>query len=132
MTDLDLAELERLAKAATPGPWSWCAKQTADGDSWAVLDSHDHALAMNTDGWVLDAEFIAATDPQTVLALIERAESAERRIAVVREMHRPIDIEPSDTICGECSLQLPNGHFFGKVVEWPCETVKALTEGDEQ
>ena len=70
--------------------------------------------------------------PVEMLAILDRLRKAEARIEKVREMHRPIDIEPSDTICGECSLQLPNGHFFGKVVEWPCETVKALTEGDEQ
>lgn len=83
MTDLDLAELERLARGATPGPWSWHAKQTVDGDSWAVFDSHDHALAMNTDGWVLDAEFIAATGPDTVLALVARLREAEARIEKV-------------------------------------------------
>ena len=46
----------------------------------------------------------------------------------IRELHRPVEIEPSDTVCRECSFQLPNGHFFGKVVDWPCPTI-ALLEG---
>ena len=46
----------------------------------------------------------------------------------IRELHRPVEIEPSDTVCRECSFQLPNGHFFGKVVDRPCPTI-ALLEG---
>lgn len=85
MTDasegIDLGELRRLAEAATPGPWSWHSRQTADCDSWAVFDSNDSALAVNHDGWAPDAEFIAATDPQTVLALIERVRNDETPVS---------------------------------------------------
>ena len=51
--------------------------------------------------------------------------------AAVLYLHRPVEVEPSETICGHCSWQLPNGRFFGKVTEWPCPTVALLnpTEG---
>src|SRR5699024_4569584 len=44
----------------------------------------------------------------------------------VRALHRPVDIEPSETICGHCSYRLPNGRYFGKVAEWPCPTIAAI------
>lgn len=49
-------------------------------------------------------------------------------IEAVRKLHAPVEIEPSDTICGECSWQLPNGRYFGKVVEFPCPTLDALAD----
>jgi hypothetical protein len=49
-------------------------------------------------------------------------------IDAVLALHTPVDIEPSETICHECSWQLPNGQYFGKLVEWPCPTVQALTD----
>lgn len=55
---------------------------------------------------------------------------AMQLIGAARELHYPVEIEPSDTICGECSYQLPNGSYLGKIVEWPCPTIRAL--GGEQ
>lgn len=53
---------------------------------------------------------------------------AEAALARVRELHQPVEIEPSGTICGHCSYLLPNGRYFGKVEEWPCPTITALNE----
>ena len=64
------------------------------------------------------APFIA--DARTALP------AALTALKVVLGLHRPVEVEPSDTICGECSFQLPNGRYFGKVVEWPCPTVAAI------
>ena len=52
--------------------------------------------------------------------------------AAVLYLHRPVEVEPSGTICGHCSWQMPNGRFFGKVTEWPCPTAALLnpTEGE--
>ena len=47
-------------------------------------------------------------------------------VAKVRELHRPVEIEPSSTICHECSHQLPSGDYAEKVTEWPCATLDAL------
>ena len=48
----------------------------------------------------------------------------------VRALHRPVEIEPSETICGHCSYRLPNGRYFGKVAEWPCPTIAAIEGTD--
>jgi len=48
----------------------------------------------------------------------------------LRDLHQPVEIEPSDTICGECSWQLPNGRYFGKVVEYPCPTLLAISAAE--
>lgn len=65
-----------------------------------------------------DREFI--TDARTALP------AARAALRAVLDLHCPVEVEPSDTICGECSLQLPNGRYFGKVVAWPCPTVRAV------
>ena len=74
----------------------------------------------------------ACTD--AVWGLVEELECIIKDLAAqhdaVRELHYPVEIEPSDTICGECSYQLPNGRYLGKVVEYPCPTIRAL--GGEQ
>ena len=55
----------------------------------------------------------------------------ERLKKQIRKLHHPVEIEPSETICAECSFQLPNGHYFGKVVDYPCQTVKLLGDSFE-
>lgn len=63
---------------------------------------------------------------ENVEAAYRRAVDAEARIAEAAKLHRPVEIEPSSTICGHCSFQLPNGRYFGKIIEWPCPTAVAL------
>ena len=58
LTDL-LGEIQDRADEAADGPWYWASRMTVDGDSWAVFDGGDHALASNSDGWSADASFIA-------------------------------------------------------------------------
>ena len=55
----------------------------------------------------------------------------DRLRAGIEALHRPVEIEPSGTICGHCSWQLPNGRFFGQVVEWPCETAALLNPTEQ-
>src|SRR5690625_3929294 len=57
---------------------------------------------------------------------VDAVSTLAARLAAVEEVHTPVEIEPSDTICGHCSFQLPNGKYFGKVVEWPCDDIKAV------
>src|SRR5690625_3565997 len=87
-----------------------------------------------------DAEFIATFNPSKVLELLARLAEHEQavenmstktddllsKLAAVEKLHQPVEIEPSDTICGPCSFQLPNGKYFGKIVEYPCDTIKAV------
>lgn len=138
----DLGKLEELAKAATPGPWE-------AGQGWVFTDPiypDDRRLsdvlgmtfadleraASETERGQANAEFIAAANPATVLALLAAHRAVLARIAKVEALHQPVGIEPSEDICGHCSLQLPNGNYFGKVEEWPCETLIALTEGENE
>ena len=80
---LDLDQLEALAKAATPGPWTACDYGSYDGkaEGWYVDTTADKAdIAPDAGGiqpnhWDTgrgrrDMQFIAAANPEAVLALI--------------------------------------------------------------
>lgn len=88
MTDLDA--LDRLAKAATPGPWMVAGSDiwdTADGTypgiplmradhevrSWGRPYTHHERNA--------NAAFIAAASPSVILALVQRLRVAEAALA---------------------------------------------------
>ena len=80
---IDVDELERLAKAATPGPWT-----TKPDD-----DQRKHLLCTETGAWfgvveasprnAADAAFIAAANPAVVLELVRRLRAAE---GIVRDL----------------------------------------------
>ena len=78
MTD---KELERLARAATAGPWTagsdkgscWVESSQA-GQTVALWDDN---ISPPTAAEVADARFIAAFNPATALALLERVRKAE-------------------------------------------------------
>ena len=88
MTD-DLSALKALAEKATPGEWEFSARD----EGWATVDIPDGPddtmqLAWHEGGGITamdsaNAEFIAAFDPPTVLALIARLEEAEGRVGNV-------------------------------------------------
>ena len=75
---IDLEELERLAKAATSGPWKY---QKLYGHNnaergWEVIEPRDGryfgvAEMSSFNNLEPDAEFIAAANPGVVLQLIE-------------------------------------------------------------
>lgn len=65
---IDIDEIEALAKAATPGPW-----QSSQYDD--LEDSNGHDLLTSSGGVSCfnragDADFVAAANPATILALI--------------------------------------------------------------
>jgi len=72
LTDEQLAEWERLANAATPGPWEADMPDAQPWTIWAgngdvaVADIPRHTLAE----YGADANFIATSHPQNVLALL--------------------------------------------------------------
>lgn len=49
-------------------------------------------------------------------------------LRAVLDLHKPVEVEPSDTICGECSheITIDGGPYFTSTAEWPCETVQAI------
>ncbi len=88
MTDLELENLSKLAKAATPGPWEpnedgkrctllpnfnieACERATHDGDPVQICE--------NLKG--KNAAFISAANPETVQALIALVREKDARIA---------------------------------------------------
>lgn len=56
-------------------------------------------------------------------------ELPERRLPApeAREEHRPVDIEPSDTVCAKCSRRQGDG-TYAETVEWPCALAEAREE----
>ena len=98
MTDLTnekLSALERAAKAATPGEWAARPKDEERGRRWTVdgPDINDDFMRGE------DAEFIAAADPPTVLALVEEVRRLRKWLRLLslefEEGHAYTDIESS-------------------------------------
>ena len=107
-----LAELRRLAEAATPGPWaarygvSWEARVCATTGSLADVDSTANAelivAAVNALPGLLDA----AAERDALAAAVER----------VRALHKPEGIH---RFCSMCAYR-----------PWPCPTICALDESE--
>lgn len=140
MTAADLDAIEQRANAATEGPWENYGggeinQHFSLPEPWATVVSTDVACMAYCYGGSAagverdeDAEFIAHArdDVPALLAEVRRLRSADER---VRALHHPVEIEPSDTICGECSYRMPNGRYL-PVVEHPCPTIRALDAGE--
>lgn len=99
MPDIDTGALRKVAEAATPGPWT--VKHHGAGgviEAWAVEtdDPQRDAVCIDFDrdygdpmGGCEDeatALHIAAFDPPTVLALLDRLEAAEAKVARVEAL----------------------------------------------
>lgn len=91
MTDIDLEKLEQLAKAATPGPWAWkhFGRMT---EPPVLIANHGRRPVIIADGNTRDisngilkpmfpgqpnSDYIAAANPETMLALIQRIKKLE-------------------------------------------------------
>ena len=87
LTPERLAELRRIAEAATPGPWQWAGSRDK-GDPHAYVYAGDYASEGEPDLWCeivsecpeADAQHIAAFDPTTALALLDRIEALEHKV----------------------------------------------------
>lgn len=85
MADLDLNELERLEKAATPGPWKWAEKNSIDfgyvgpNGERTVLFGEDHEGAVHQDD--PDGKFLAALR-NALPELLRRLRAAEAECAI--------------------------------------------------
>jgi tagatose-1,6-bisphosphate aldolase non-catalytic subunit AgaZ/GatZ len=75
---MTLGELERLAKAATPGPWK-CPRFLGQPQLY-VYKAHgaDIQVARALSELRPDAAFIAAANPATVLLMVEALRAAEK------------------------------------------------------
>lgn len=136
---IDLNELKRIARRATPGPWEW---EPPSGEDWPEDDeslvttwSEDDGCPKSVvSGWGYDASgtnaepqdraFIATFNPEAVLALLDRLERAESAI------------ERARALCSEVFSDILSDDF--DVTDWqryessfPVELLAALgTEGE--
>ena len=77
---MNITELEKLAKAATPGPWviDWYVCREAGEELWRVPKSigpiypdENHWARDHIGTSINDTNYLAAANPQTILAMIE-------------------------------------------------------------
>lgn len=75
----DLAELKRLAQKATPGPWTYYAygADVRGQRNTLIADVRGYGAGLPVDA---NGSFMAAANPQTILALIERLETLEEAV----------------------------------------------------
>ena len=110
-----LNEIEARANAATEGPWELL------GDGEYV--SGPGILVAPDDGGVTsaDAEFIAAARTN-----VPRLVDALEKVLI---LHKPVEVEPSETICSGCSTLRGQGETarYFPFTEYPCPTVRAIT-----
>lgn len=90
LSDERLAELEALAKAATPGPRRALPNPDWSGGVWAITANPEHnwIQAINaglaTAASKKNALFIAATDPDAVLSLVAEVKRLRAELAAER------------------------------------------------
>lgn len=124
----DLDELERLAKAALPGPWVKRKRDHETTESWSIeiqgsgIEIAEVDISFDVDNF--NAAFIAAANPQTVLKLVGYArhlrksnlswiETANQHIEVRQRQEKRIDELVSEVrrlrehqaktpLCAEC------------------------------
>ena len=94
LTPETLAELRRLAEAATPGPWeAFGAVDGRRGERWLGVTTDMRATESARAGDVFsaqdctrqDALFIAAANPAAVLSLLDDADALRAELAHMRE-----------------------------------------------
>ena len=83
LTDEQLADLREKAMAATPGEWHYKRRTqvVTDHDGGLVVDVGVGRIGLQLDA---DGTYIAAADPQTILALLQRIGELEQELATER------------------------------------------------
>lgn len=144
--ELDLPALTMIAKGATQADWMILPSQQTRG-------AHSiPGVARTICATSANARHIAAFDPPTVLALIARAEAAEKAVAAVRELHKPVPVYTTEM--GDCEhgddcegVEISDGAYCpvhtdgltcdscaaigedlsaGELPAYPCPTIAAL------
>jgi hypothetical protein len=97
VSNIDKRALREAAEKATPGDWKYstfdCAI-TDDTSSLAIVRMDSSHL--NDEQSALNGTFIAAANPDTVLALLDELEAAEKRIAELPGQKRLIGWRMAD------------------------------------
>lgn len=97
LSPVALARIRRYALAATPGPW----EVDSDIEPELVHTVHSHTTTYGHDYAVVpkliqDKLFIAAANPHTVLALLDRLEAQARVIEASVRHGRPVTADEAD------------------------------------
>ena len=133
----DVAELRRLAEAATPGPWeAFGAVDGRRGERWLGVTTDMRAIESARAGDVFaaqnctrqDALFIAAANPAVMLALLDAAAERDRLAECVRAYGRTIDRWGLLIIAATHSedITTPDGDGDWEVIESRLAEVPAL------
>lgn len=91
-------ELEKLARAATPGPWY--VDDDEDSDKFLVGPYSDHGIVTNPVVSTCNddnASYIAASNPAAILELIQRLKVAEHHLGNILS-------DPFAEDCQECAV----------------------------
>jgi hypothetical protein len=99
----DYSELKALALAATPGPWNQYYGKifgypTIEGGDGALI-CKGFSLMRERETGVFNARFIAAVDPQTVLALLDELAAAQARNRELEALDREAATYVESVIC---------------------------------
>ena len=113
-----LARIRAQADAATEGPWTGI--RYPDGFLGRVIGGNGFGVAEDFSDDA-DAEFIAAARTN-VPRLVDALEKA-------LILHKPVEVEPSETICSGCSTLRGQGETarYFPFTEYPCPTVRDIT-----
>ena len=120
--NLDLARLKALADGATPGPWiaSGITKMIGDSRFMFVIAEplgeicripQPDRPAKGFAPTICDQQYIAACDPQTILALLDRVEKLEGALWTVQKSLQAAD---ADSLLGDVIWRVnsPNETLF--------------------
>lgn len=110
-------------KESTPGRVHVAAAYADPADLRAALDEVAPVLEQA-------GSYTRTDDDGLTLLMVQqqRDQATARAEKAVRELHRPVDVEPSDTICAACSTLRGSGESlrYFPTEEWPCATIQAL------
>lgn len=91
LTPETIAELRRLAEAATPGPWASGDPAFGDGRAQCIFSISSRAMGRDVQGpnlrpALFDVEFIANANPAVVLALLDERDALAAKVERVRAL----------------------------------------------
>lgn len=174
MSGVDTTELRKLAEAATPGPWRWEGRistligRAGDPETYVydaeVIEAEHYgecgcrsACTLDLIVKQVDADYIAAVSPDTVIALLDKLEALTKDMHA-RELHhfeseellavaegkitRALEAHAAKhgqrAVYNDTALYVGTDRYRWEEyvtcaacsADWPCATVRILTEGD--
>lgn len=131
-----LNEIEARTNAATEGPWApWRDQDGAPHMNGLLMVGNAAAVIPEGESWVegVDVNPIAHTYTPEDREFIAHARTDVPRLVDALEkvliLHKPVEVEPSETICSGCSTLRGQGETarYFPFTEYPCPTVTTIT-----